>query len=383
MHNTPKILAEAERLADLRHLQILDTAPEQSFNDLLELLIQITGCPIAMINFVDDRRVWSKALKGIDVQEAPRELSICTHTIESDSAMVVEDTLLDPRFVTNPFVACTGGMRFYAGMPILGLSGAKIGSVCVLDTEPKSCTPAMQQALTIIAQQTSLLLELKEKNRQLAQWAEERLQLEEATLHRQIQQQEAERELIGSELHENFAQSIAALLQYLSLVEGATDGDRQHLTVVRQVLTGLLNGMRQLSSAVFPIGSAGVIREEMFRQFIHKYNRQGSIQVSFTCDGDVWTVPPVKLLTLFRIMVEQLHAYELQGIAALQVMVSLSIGETAVELSIAAAGGAEKYTPENKVVENSIIKRSHLQNGKVVTHLNEAKNKVLSVQLPL
>ena len=163
----------------------------------------------------------------------------------------------------------------------------------------------------------------------------------------------------------------------------AQRANRLYVGKVRQVLTGLLNGVRQLSSSVFPIGSAGVIREEMFRQFIRQFNQQSGIEVSFYCEGDTWQVPPVKLLTLFRIMVEQLHAYELQDDAALHVNVTLAVAAD-VQLNITAEGAGERLqTLEKQVVENSIFNRSKLHNGKMYTSMEEGKNQVLTVHLPL
>jgi len=148
---------EAERLAALQELAILDTAPEQIYDDVVALAAAICDVPIAIINFVDADRQWGKALVGLASSEAPRAASFCARTIEQpDGLMVVEDTLNDPIWASNPQVTGTPGLKFYAGASITTEEGHALGSVCVADTRgPRQLDKDKLEALRILARQTA------------------------------------------------------------------------------------------------------------------------------------------------------------------------------------------------------------------------------------
>ena len=144
---------EAGRLAILRHYQILDTEPEPAFDDLARLAAFCCQTPIALINFVDQQRVWSKALVNFPYPELPRELSACTYAILQNDLCIVPDALLDARFTTNPLVTAPAGLRFYAGVPLYTPEGYAIGTLCVMDLTPRQLTAEQQDALRALARQ--------------------------------------------------------------------------------------------------------------------------------------------------------------------------------------------------------------------------------------
>ncbi len=130
-------LDEALRLEALEAQKITDTAEDEHFNRIVRLTCATMETPIATISFVDAERQWFKASHGLDVAETSRDVSFCSHAIETDDVMVVEDATLDPRFADNPFVACDNGIRFYAGAPLRTREGFNLGTLCVIDTIPR------------------------------------------------------------------------------------------------------------------------------------------------------------------------------------------------------------------------------------------------------
>ena len=121
--------AEQTRIAALNCYAILDTEPEQSFDDLVVLAAHICHTPMSMISLVDEHRQWFKSKVGVQVRETPREVSFCSHAIQPDQLFIVPDTLQDPRFRDNPFVAGEPGIRFYADAPSINEDGFALGTL--------------------------------------------------------------------------------------------------------------------------------------------------------------------------------------------------------------------------------------------------------------
>lgn len=128
---------ENRRLTALKRLGILDTPPEERFDRLTNIVRRIYQVPISLISLIDDDRQWFKSSQGLELEETPRELAFCDHTIRQDNLFIVEDASTDIRFKDNPLVTGPPHVRFYAGMPIREPSGFKIGSLCIIDTAPR------------------------------------------------------------------------------------------------------------------------------------------------------------------------------------------------------------------------------------------------------
>jgi signal transduction histidine kinase len=153
---------EDERLADLYAYEILDSDPEESFDDIARLAAQICGTPWAVVNFIDGERQWSKAYFELVSDTERRQDAFCPHTIVSpDGFLVVEDALLDQRFAQNPSVIGAPNIRFYAGSAIRAASGRPIGSVCVVDRTPRTLTPDQREALRSLSRLATEQLELR------------------------------------------------------------------------------------------------------------------------------------------------------------------------------------------------------------------------------
>lgn len=158
---------EAKRLRALEELEILDTIEEQAYDDLTFLAAQICQTPIALISLIDEERQWFKSHYGLDVRETPRELAFCAHAILDDKLFIVEDSLLDKRFHDNPLATDEPHVKFYAGAPLIVNSGARLGTLCVIDSKARSITPQQQKALQALARQVVSQLELRLKVKEL------------------------------------------------------------------------------------------------------------------------------------------------------------------------------------------------------------------------
>jgi two-component system NtrC family sensor kinase len=152
---------EKARIAALNHYSILDTLPEQIYDDVTALASLICGTPISLVSLVDTDRQWFKAAVGIEIRETPRELSFCAHTIGTATTLIVRDAREDARFADNPAVTGAPGIRFYAGAPIVEPNGHVLGTVCVVDTAPRSISPIQIAALEALARHTMALMEMR------------------------------------------------------------------------------------------------------------------------------------------------------------------------------------------------------------------------------
>jgi PAS domain S-box-containing protein len=160
---------EGRRLEALRNLQILDTEADPAFDNLTEVAASLFNMPIVLVSLVDQHRQWFKSRLGVSVTELPREGSFCTYAIAASGLFIVEDALLDPRFSNSPFVVGKPYIRFYAGMPIRAENGANVGTLCLIDTQPRQLNEADQHHLTLLARQAEQLMYLHYRTIELAQ----------------------------------------------------------------------------------------------------------------------------------------------------------------------------------------------------------------------
>jgi PAS domain S-box-containing protein len=142
---------ESARLEALHSLNILDTPPEERFDRLTRLAQKIFNVPITLISLVDKDRQWFKSRQGTETTETARNISFCGHAILQNSTLIVEDALQDARFADNPLVIYDPNIRFYAGHPLLGPGGHKIGTFCLIDHAPRTLTAHEQSILEDLA----------------------------------------------------------------------------------------------------------------------------------------------------------------------------------------------------------------------------------------
>jgi len=173
----PKLENEAQRLQTLRDFEILDSAEEIEFDEIVALASKICESEISLISLIDESRQWFKAKVGLDAKETHRDLAFCAHAIHDDKIMEVQDTHEDQRFFDNPMVLDDPRIRFYAGMPLETQDGYRLGTLCVIDSKPKKLNDHQRFALRILANQVIKLMELRILNFELQRSIETRNRL--------------------------------------------------------------------------------------------------------------------------------------------------------------------------------------------------------------
>lgn len=176
-------VAEGERLEALYAQGILDTPEDEGFNHFVVVAAQLCNCPIALISLVDRDRQWFKAKVGVSICETTRDVSFCTHAVAQGETLVVEDALRDERFRSNPLVLSAPHIRFYAGVPIRAKTGHPLGTLCVIDSAPRSLSAGQHEALSALALELEEQLELRRTLRELERTSTARRELATMLVH--------------------------------------------------------------------------------------------------------------------------------------------------------------------------------------------------------
>lgn len=159
----PSPPTEPERLAALQAYEVMDSDPEEAFDDLVKIASDVCDAPIALITLLDDQRQWFKARIGMERTETPREHAFCAHAIVGEGPLIVPDAKLDARFRDNPLVTGDPRIRFYAGAPLRTPDGHGLGTLCVIDTSPRiddaALSPRQLRVLEGLSRQAVRLLE--------------------------------------------------------------------------------------------------------------------------------------------------------------------------------------------------------------------------------
>ena len=198
--SAPLPASEKKRLKVLWQYEVLDTVPEEVFDDLTELAARICEAPIAMITLVDENRQWFKSKVGVTISETSRDISFCSHAIGQPELFIVPDATKDERFAQNPLVTSEPKVRFYAGAPLVTPDGRALGTLCVIDKVPRELRPDQKTALRVLARHVMTQLELRrhslelskeKKQRELLQSNFDKLRADLAEARSQLRRQKA------------------------------------------------------------------------------------------------------------------------------------------------------------------------------------------------
>jgi GAF domain-containing protein len=159
---------EAERLAALKEYHILDTGTEQSYDDITILAAHICKVPIAMISLVDEVRQWFKSRVGLEQQQTSRDVAFCAHAILQNEPLIVRDATKDRRFADSPLVTGEPHVRFYAGFPLINAEGLALGTLCVIDRQPRQLSAEQLKTMQALSRQVMALLESRRVSARLA-----------------------------------------------------------------------------------------------------------------------------------------------------------------------------------------------------------------------
>lgn len=235
---------EVERLEELYRFKILDSATEKDFDDVVELASIICEVPVSLITLIDASRQWFKSKKGIDWSETHRDVSFCGHAIHQNDLFIVEDATKDERFTDNPLVVNEPSIRFYAGMPLTTEKGYNLGTLCVIDSEPKTLNASQKQALEILSNQVSKLIELREKKLQL----EEKVKIIEVQ-NKKLKNLNKQNNEMTSIISHDLRGPISSVLSYFNsdyYVKSGNEEKLQLMPVIKESINGIYNLVENL-----------------------------------------------------------------------------------------------------------------------------------------
>ena len=158
---------ETERLKELLKYEILDTPIDGAFDEITTLTSKIFDVPIAIITLVDHDRIWFKSTFGIDAEQIPRVPGLCSSAILTDDVYIVENARKDPRTISNPLVAGILGLQFYASAPLKSLLGHNLGTLCIIDKNPRTLSPKESTMLYQLSRIVMDQMDLKLQSRML------------------------------------------------------------------------------------------------------------------------------------------------------------------------------------------------------------------------
>ncbi len=372
---------EEIRLADLHLYNILDTPDEKEFDELRELAAQICNCPVSMISIIDRDRQWYKSKQGFNVAETPRDVAFCAHTILEDHLLVVEDMTKDVRFSDHPFVTGEQHVRFYAGAPIVSPTGQNLGTICVIDQQPRTLSNAQKRALEILSNQVTKLLELRLKSQVIEERASKLVSLKDQALQDYIAGHDQEQLLIAKELHENIAQDLATTSLYLQMAENKPEQNPGFITAAQRTVEQVMNSVKNLSYSFSPSTLETSNLQMLMENLRDKYSSK-ELAIELQVSGDSSGVSFLQSLNCVRIVEAWLQVL-LKQPALSNMKIDVVIDED-LQVTISDNAAARSFADkENEIFRNALYYRVIGMNGRLKFVESAAGMNELHIQLPI
>ncbi|WP_326371792.1 GAF domain-containing sensor histidine kinase [Flavobacterium sp. SUN046] len=308
---------EKQRLEELESYSILDTLPEKEYDEITFLASQICGTPISLISLIDENRQWFKSNLGLEVRETAREIAFCAHAInEQENIFIVNDSRIDDRFRDNPLVTNNPFVIFYAGIPLVSPNGHALGTLCVIDNEPRTLDDSQINALKILSNQLMRLLELRLSIIDLKK-SEENLKRLNATKDKLFS-------IIGHDLREPIG-GLKPLIDYLLKSADLTDTEKvkKVLTLIQKSSTTAFNLMEnvlgwarsQLNEIIYTpeeVNLAVLVAKTIEPFADSLYNKKLNIFVNIPNNTKIWADRNM-LMAVFRNLISNAIKFTPEG----------------------------------------------------------------------
>lgn len=279
-----RLSEERLRLNELWAYDVVDTTPDPRFDEIVSLAASICRAPMAAITFVEADRLWLKSRIGLTQDEMQRDGSFCDSVVSRRAPLAVQDAQATASFRDLDIVRCAGGVRAYLGCPIESPAGAVLGTLCVLDREPRDWTDLEQESLRVLTAQVLARLNLRRAYSQLMQlWDERRVLEARATAGRQ-----EDRRRLAAELHDGLGQDLTGISLLLKTVRGHTDDPRarDELRRIEQLTRSAIETCRRLARGQGAFGFIHASLRESLEHYIAAVNETSGIH----CDLE-WPQP--------------------------------------------------------------------------------------------
>lgn len=301
---------EKERLDALRAYNLLNTPPEESFQNLVHLMASHFRVPIALISLVDKEEVFFKANYGMEgVRRTSRGISLCSLAILSDEPTIISDPLYDPCLIANPLVHGAFGLRFYAAAPLVTNEGYRIGSVCIVDKAERSFsveqTEQLKQFANVVIHEMDLRRSVQLREIALKKETEQRQRF---ITNAVIQAQERERTRLGLELHDNVSQMLTTVKLYTEIALDSSSNTREILQKSNVYLQECINEIRYISHQLSSPTLGDISINDSLAELAKSINRTGKIHVQVTIQNcECLHLREDFRLCIYRIVQEQLN----------------------------------------------------------------------------